>query len=138
LFDDLEYISTLSSKEINKIDVVMSQILYGDLTFYGLISIQTKNGKIPGTYYNNDRILYKNNVQPGQNNKDDLNVVENKKNLPDLRQTLFRYESLQVVGNKKSVIEFNTSNLKGSYIIDVQGYSNQGFTVSSSTEIEVK
>lgn len=138
LFDDLEYISTLGTKEIKQIDVVMSQILYGDLTFYGLISIRTKDGKILANYYNSERVLYKNEVQLNQNDMNESHINVTEKNLPDLRQTLFMDKSVQLVGNKKSVIEFKTSNLKSSYIIDVQGYTNQGFPVSSSIEIEVK
>ena len=138
LFDDLEFISNLSTKEVKKIDVILAQILFGDLTFYGLISIQTKDGKIPGTYFSNEKVLYKNEVQLDQNIPDEIQANENEKNLPDLRQTLYMYKSVQLVGNKKKVFEFNTSNLKSTYIIDILGYTNQGFPLSSSSEIEVK
>jgi len=138
LFDDLEFISNLSTKEVKKIDVILAQILFGDLTFYGLISIQTKDGKIPGTYFSNEKVLYKNEVQLDQNIPDEIQANENEKNLPDLRQTLYMDKSVQLVGNIKKVIEFNTSNLKSTYIIDIHGYTNQGFPLSSSSEIEVK
>ncbi len=140
-FNDLNYISTLGSKDIKQIDVYQTELLYGELTFYGILSIYTFDCKIPDTYLNNYAYVYKNKVLPSvvfpeknieQTGQNDI------KNRPCFRQTLFWEPSLRVQRQNKVTVVFNTSELKGEYKIIVQGLTSGGIPLEATSEIEVK
>lgn len=140
-FFDLEYISTLGTKDIKRIDVNNSRVMFGDLTLYGIISIITFDGKIPGTYYNNARFVYTNTVVL-PDTKFETGIVSTKMisstNFPDLRQTLFFNRKLQIVDHEKATIVFSTSLLQSTYSIVVQGVTEYGIPLSYTTLINVK
>jgi hypothetical protein len=137
-FNDLQYISTLGSKQIKRIDLVQSEIMYGKLTFYGLISVYTFDGKVPISGKGNSYLL-KNNVGPLLNLKNSSKLTsENNSNIPDLRQTLYWNPTLVIKGNKKATIEFNASDLNSIYNINIQGITSTGLPMGATHIIEVK
>ena len=139
--ESLDYISPLSTNDISRIDVYQSQILYGELSFYGLLSVYTYDGKIPESYLDNHAYIIKNKVQrpyvsaysiaePGKG--------DNIKNQPDFRQTLYWNPGIIMSGQNKAIIEFNTSELKAGYNIIVQGITSHGIPLEATYEITVK
>jgi hypothetical protein len=138
-FFDLGYISSLGSKDIKQIDIYSTQLLHGDLSFYGLLSITTYDGKIPDTYLKNYTYIFNNKVQSSviyDNNYSQLN--NNIDNHPDFRQTLHWEPSLTITGQNKAIIEFYTCELKARYNITVQGITASGIPLEATSEIEVK
>jgi len=130
---NLAYISSLGSKDIKRIDVYQSLIMYGELSFYGILSIYTYDGKIPESYLDNFAHIYKNEVRlpyPYEGN--------NIKNKPDFRHTLYWNPGLKISGHNKATIEFTTSELQAEYEIMVQGITSGGFPIEATSEIAVK
>ncbi len=139
-FNNLEYIATLGSKDIKQIEVVKSKVFYGDLTFYGIVSIYTYDGKIPESYLDNNSFSFNNIVQESIGYKDQFsqyNLKNNQTNLPDMRQTLYWNPDIQITGENKLYIEFYTSDLEAVYNVKIQGITQTGIPLEASTVIEV-
>jgi hypothetical protein len=140
-FKDLDYISTLGSNDIKQIDIYYTQLLYGDLSLYGLLSIKTYDKKIPDTYLENYTYVFNNKVQSSfisDNNNINKQIDNNIGNYPDFRHTLFWEPSLTITGHNKVIIEFYTSELKAVYNIIVQGLTSSGIPLEAVSEIKVK
>jgi hypothetical protein len=138
---NLAYISSLGSKDIKRIDVYQSQIMYGDLSFYGILSIFTYDGKIPESYLDNFAYIYKNEVRmPYLYETTDVKVTpgDDIKNKPDFRHTLYWNPGLKISGHNKAKIEFTTSELQAGYKIMIQGITSEGFPLEATSEIAVK
>ncbi len=137
--NDLEYISSLGSNDIKQVDICKTQLLYGDLSFYGLLSIITYDMKIPDTYLDSYAYVFNNKVQPTVINAIKYSQLNNNiNNQPDFRRTLHWEPSLTISGQSNAVIEFYTSDLKASYNITVQGLTASGIPLEVRSEIEVK
>ncbi|UCH14030.1 MAG: hypothetical protein JSV22_13125 [Bacteroidales bacterium] len=140
-FTDLSYISSLGSADIKRFHIYHSRLLFGDLTFYGLLSIQTYDKEVPDTYLENYTYVYNNKVQsPGISANNNIKELMEYKadNQPDFRHSLFWEPSLTIMGQNKAIIEFYTSELKAGYKITVQGLTSGGIPLEAMTEIEVK
>ena len=139
-FKNLDYVSSLGSNDIKQIDIYNTQLLYGDLSFYGLLSIKTYDKKMPDTYLKNYAYVFNNNVQSSLISDNNINrqIDNNLSNYPDFRHTLFWEPSLTVSGQNKVIIEFYTSELKAVYNIIVQGLTSSGIPLEAVSEIEVK
>jgi hypothetical protein len=132
-FYDMEFVADLQAKEIYRIDVNQSLNLYGDITFYGFVSIVTIDRKIPSNYISSGRLLVKNEARPY------IGTVKNKNNSAiDLRTLLFLDQSIKMAGNEAENVDIFTSNLKDMYNISIQGISNNGLAVSKNISFEVK
>jgi hypothetical protein len=138
---NLAYISSLGSKDIKRIDVYQSLIMYGKLSFYGILSIYTYDRKIPEAYLDNFAYIYKNKVRmPNLYEASDVNLAPgiNIKNNPDFRHTLYWDPELEISGQSKAIIEFTTSDLQAGYEIIVQGITSRGFPIEATSGIAVK
>jgi hypothetical protein len=138
--NDLSYLSPLGSKEIKKIDVVESDVIYGDLSFYGIVSIQTNDGIVPLSYLEKNACLYKNAIYENYSNQNGLPAGKTtiESNIPDIKQTLYWNPDMTVCGNNKVILEFSASGLQSEYEINIQGITNGGIPISSSTHFTVK
>ncbi len=140
-FYDIENLLELKAKEITKIELNYSKVMYGELTFNGIISIVTTNLKIPEDYLNRYAKLINNDVQP--NTSDvifDTQEVEKIRSdgFPDLRNTLYINQSLSISDNNVHLIEFITSNLKDTYTLRIAGISSFGKIISQKFNFSVK
>ena len=138
--NDLSWLSPLGSKVIRKIDVVQSKVIYGDLSFYGILSVQTSDGVIPAAYLKKNAFVYKNAVSENSR-KHDAARTENAArdpNVPDLGRTLYWNPDMTICGNKKITLEFSASDLQSKYEINIQGISSKGIPVSASAYFTVK
>lgn len=136
---DLSYLNSLNSKDIKKIEVVKSEVIYGDLSFFGVISIQTTDGIIPSSYHKKYTSIYKNTVYENSSDQDAF-ITKNsvtKTNIPDLKQTLFWSPDITIHGNNKVTLEFSTSDLQSEYKINIQGFTNSGIPVCASAYFTV-
>ncbi len=140
-FKNLDYVSSLGSNDIKQIDIYNTQLLYGDLSFYGLLSIKTYDKNIPDTYLENYAYVFNNKVQSSFISDSYIinkQIDNNTGNYPDFRHTLFWEPSLSITGQNKVIIEFYTSELKAVYNIIVQGLTSNGIPLEAVSEIEVK
>ena len=138
--NNLSYLSPLNSKDIKKIDVMESKVIFGDLSFYGIISVQTADGIIPSSYLKKNACMYKNTVYRNSSNQD-VSQIKNSTinpNIPDLKQSLYWHPNMTIYANNKITIEFSASDLLSEYEINIQGITNNGIPVSTSTHFTVK
>jgi len=140
-FYDMNYIATLGTKNISRIEVISGNYLLGYLTLEGLVSIYTFDHKIPEAYLKNRSFIFQNTVVPSGNPAS--RVVSGKASVssshdPDFRVNLLWEPAREITGNQQLVLRFPTSLLKGFYDIVVNGLSRKGTILSGSTSFEVK
>jgi hypothetical protein len=107
----------------------------------GLVSIYTRDHKIPDSYLKNRSFIFKNDVVPGD--RPDTRIVTGKAGAgashdPDFRVNLLWDPVREITGNQKLVIRFPVSLVSGTYDIVVNGLTQKGITLSGKTSFEVK
>jgi hypothetical protein len=115
-FYDMNYISTLGTKNISRIEVISGNYLLGDLTFEGLMSIYTYDHKIPDSYLKNRSYVFQNTVVSSDNpvkSAIDNRVSSGKSHEPDFRVNLLWEPASEITGGKNLVIRFPISLLTG-------------------------
>ena len=140
-FYDMNYIATLGTKDISRIDVIGGNYLLGDLTLEGLVSIYTIDHKIPESYLKSRSFIFQNTVIPS-----DVPAVRNvagragsvTSHDPDFRVNLLWDPAREIAGDQKLVIRFPVSLITGTYDIVVNGLTRKGSVLSGKTSFEVK
>ncbi len=140
-FYDMNFIATLGTKDISRIEVISRNYLLGDLTLEGLVSIYTHNHKIPESYLKNRSYIFQNTVAPSD--KPAGHIVQGGSSAavshdPDFRTILLWDPDREITGSQKLVIRFPVSLLTGTYDIVVNGITHKGTVVSGKTSFEVK
>ncbi len=138
-FTDLNYIQTLGSDKIERIEVVNSRILYGRLSFNGILSIFTKDLEIPGSYLvrNSYMLELENKTEAGATYSYDIRPKGSSK-IPDFRQALYWNPDVVLQPGKEKEIHFRTSYLTGEYNINIQGIGSDGSLIFLNKTITVK
>lgn len=140
-FSDLNYIATLGSFDIQRIEVVSSRFFAGNLTFQGIVSIYTRDHQIPVTYIDNHTLAFPNDVAATSinNRKTDISAnIQSGAHLPDFRFNLYWNPDLRISGNNQAFVEFTTSQLSGKYKVNIQGITTSGDPLSATISFEVK
>lgn len=140
-FYDMNYIATLGSKDISRIEVIGGNYLLGDLTMEGLVSIYTHDHKIPQSYLKNKSFIFQNTVVPPD--KPTTHIIADRVNAgtshdPDFRVNLLWDPAREITGDQKLVIRFPVSLITGTYDIVVNGLNRKGSVLSGKTSFEVK
>jgi hypothetical protein len=136
--DDVNKILGLGSEQINKIEVFEVEREFGDLPFSGVLSIQTKSNEIMNTMPALHSLRLKNDkVNAGGRlvavHPDQIQV----KVLPLFKQLLYWNPNLELNGNSTTNVEFYTSDYAANYIIKMEGVSDNGTLISSSSSMQV-
>jgi len=133
-FSNLNFIAKLSSREIERIEVLNSTILFGELTFNGIISIFTRNRKISSEQFSSPVFTLSNRYY-------DLAHAENKQsenNLPNVNSTIYWNPQMTIQqGSSKSII-LGKADIKADYMIQINGYTSKGNPVSITKQITVR
>ena len=136
--DDAEKIMKLGSEQIQKIDVINSERVFGNLIFRGVISIVTKSNEIEKTIpgfgslrIRNDRIS-----NPDTYVVDKTDTLPNR-NFPFFRQLLYWNPNLEIKEQEQTSFDFFTSDNEGNFLIRIEGVSNDGQPISYSSTIQV-
>jgi hypothetical protein len=141
-FTDLNYIATLGSRDIERIEVFPTGYLVGAVTFNGIVSIYTRDHVIPETYLKNRTFAFQNQVvstgEPSEGYSA-RSMDGSESHLPDFRNNLYWNPEILVTGNNnRLVIEFPASELNGKYNICIQGVTSNGDPLSALEFIEIK
>src|SRR5690606_41532295 len=126
---------SMGSDEIDYIEYVLEDRLFGDLPFSRVLAVYLNDGsnscmsQQPNRFRYTIPLLQPKRTPPMPSNE---NIPGN---IPDFRQVY--YWQLHDVSDA-SEIEFRLSDLKGRVKISVEGVSPQGITYHSSEIIEVK
>jgi hypothetical protein len=134
-------IAPLNTSSIQKIELKKRCIVYGSLHFHGVLSISTTD-KLAKSIYTDQAIpSFQNSVMKSKHSitKNKTEALEAKnKQIPDFRQNLYWNPELELDRTGTANVEFNTSDYKGKYIIQVQGISADQTPIHASYTIEVK
>jgi len=140
-FTDLNFIASLGSRAIKRIEVIQSGFLAGDLTFNGVLSIYTYDNRIPAEYLKNKTYVVQNpvNLTSGHIVADTVvNTDQPYSHQPDFRNNLIWKPDIIINGDGKVTIEFPVSQLTGKYCINIQGITSSGIPLSSEAFFDVK
>jgi len=135
--DDVNKIIGLGSEQIKKIDLITSERAFGDLVFYGAVSITTRTNEMINSKPVSYSFRVKNdNINSGANLVPDNSPPD--KNSPFLRQLLYWNPSLGLNATDDTNFEFYTSDNSAKFIIKVEGISEDGTPISASSAIQVE
>jgi hypothetical protein len=139
-FPDPVFISKLDTRQIKKIELKKNHLLYGDLDIYGIVAITTNQKNTYALDATHTSLIYPNTVNdvriaiPGPDYTGNTLVSEN---IPDFRQTLYWDPEVKLT-NGQAIIEFYTSDIKGTFTVELEGITSNGIPLSGHTYFEVK
>lgn len=130
-------IFSIDPLKIKSLDIIPKSYILGSSFFYALASFSSYNGNYEGFDLDPKAIeLNYDGLQIKREFYSPDYSAELKKNsrIPDFRTTLYWAPFL----NSNQPVQFYTGDHKGRYLIVVQGMTNNGEPLSSTSEIEVK
>ncbi len=127
IIDDPSAILDLDPELVEKIDIIKSGYIVGDVTFSGIISVITKAGDFSNiTMPANAVRIRKSIYDPAIRYKSpDYSTISSRSDrTPDFRNTLYWNHSLKPDNNGRIMVEIMTSDFDSDYEINLQGVSN--------------
>ena len=133
-----EDIMDLNAKRIERVYISRNRYMVGSVVFQGILALETSSGDFNQTYYKeylNNLTLFK--PQPlkkyfFQNHQLDTESGH----VPDFRYQLF-WQPNFVLDNMAKTINFYTSDIAGDYEIRLEGFTDQGKSISLKEMISV-
>jgi hypothetical protein len=127
--------------KIKRIDVIRDRYVMGLSTFNGVASFSTYEGMFDGFELDPGLVaidysglqLQREFYSPAYDTKEQL-----QRRIPDFRNTLYWNGDIQTGKNGKTNLRVYSSDLKGKYIVVVQGMNETGDFVSATTTFEIK
>lgn len=141
MIKDVDKFLSYDPLKIRKLEVVSRLYFEGNNKYKGIINFTTYEGKMEGYELDPSSIVldYK-GLQASRIFAaplyDTEAQIENR--LPDFRHLLYWNPSITINSNDTQQISLFTSDLKGKYLIAVQGISNNGVPVYKEIKIEVR
>lgn len=137
-YSDLSYIATLGTKDIRRIEVINENLLLGELTLPGLVSIYTHDNSLPENFIRNNTLAYRNIVVPNDPENERPTEIVSEEHDPDFRTTLYWNPHVIITGKETLSIEFPASRFKGHFTVRVRGLAGNAYPVRADTSFEVK
>jgi hypothetical protein len=141
IINDLTVLGDLNPEMVEKIEVVKTPYLIGNLILHGIINVITRSGDFSNITMPDYTVVLPYRVidNPDTFMAPDYSDNQNKqKRIPDLRNTLYWDPSVKTDRNGEAETEFWTSDLPGLYIIKIQGISATGKKVSLKKSFVVR
>ncbi|UHG92425.1 hypothetical protein [Spirosoma oryzicola] len=138
---DMDKVMAFSPLKVQKLDVVTNRYFMGPATFHGIISFMTYKGDLAG--FPLDTRLLKLDYDGLQLQREFYaprysTPKQQESRLPDGRTLLYWNPALRPNEQGKSQVDFYTSDLAGSYLIEVNGLSGNGNAGFQRLLFEVK
>ena len=138
---DHESIYTYDPLLVEQIQIYQGKFAFGGQMFDGIAYFQTYDRNYKGAKLHSSSQLF---TYKGTEPKshfyvpDYSNQVKRTSRLPDMRHTLLWEPNIKTEGENKIDIPFITSDLKGEFIVTIEGLSHSGQTIYSSTSFRVE
>jgi hypothetical protein len=138
---DLSVLANLDPELVDRIEVVKTPYQINNLRINGIVNVITRSGNITNSSIPDYaaqlsyRVIEKTPVFISLDYSD-KKLKESR--IPDLRNTLYWNPSFTFNGNKSDLCEFWTSDLPGSYIINIEGIMSDGKPISIHKHFIVK
>jgi len=133
IINDLMVLADLNPELVEKIEVVKTPYLIGDLILHGIVNVITRSGDFSNITMPDYVVALPYMVveKPSGFTSPDYSHERNRiSRIPDLRNTLYWNPSVKTDRNGEAEIEFWTSDLPGNYSINIQGISGTGEKIS--------
>jgi hypothetical protein len=141
IINDLAVLVDLNPEMVEKIEVVKTPYVIGDLILHGIVNVITHSGNFSNITMPDYavilpyRVVDKPFIFTSPDYSEEMNRVSR---TPDLRNTLYWNPSVKTDRNGVAEIEFWTSDLPGTYIISIQAISETGENVSAQKSFVVR
>jgi hypothetical protein len=141
IINDLTVLADLNPEIVEKIEVVKTPYLIGDLILHGIVNVITRSGDFSNITMPDYavvlpyRVIDKPDTFIGPDYDDKQSSLNR---IPDLRNTLYWNPSVKTDRNGNAEIEFWTSDLPGIYEINIQGISATGEKISLDKSFRVR
>lgn len=141
ILNDLSVLVSLDPDLVERIEVIKTPYLTGDLILHGIVNVITRSGDFSKvTMPDYAAIIPYRVVEPSfeflSPSYNDEKTRSGRK--PDLRNTLYWNPSVRTDANGKAEFEFWTPDIPGEYTITVRGISGSGKKISASKSFIVK
>lgn len=138
---DIEKLLDVSSRELERIDIINTRYFYSDYIFEGIISFVSKKGNLSAIESDNsvfrqifEGCLEQKNFYSPDYSTDSLRSDR----IPDFRNTLYWKPEVITSENGTSSIEFFTSDERMEYLIIIEGFTSEGQRVYNTTPLIVE
>lgn len=141
IINDLTVLGDLNPEMVEKIEVVKTPYLIGDLILHGIVNVITRAGDfsnitLPGyTVVLPYRVIDNPDSFIGPDYSD---KQKSQRRIPDLRNTLYWNPSVKTDSDGEVETEFWTSDLPGTYTINIRGITSAGKKVSLNKSFVVR
>ena len=133
IINDLTALVDLDPETVEKIEVVKTPYLIGDLILRGIVNVITRSGDFSDVAIPEYAVILPYTIidEPsGIIFPDYSSELNRQSRTPDLRNTLYWNPSVKTNSTGKAEIEFWTSDLPGIYTISIQGIAGTGEKIS--------
>jgi hypothetical protein len=140
IVNDLSAVANLDPELVERIEIVKTPYLTGELIHHGIVHIITKQGKYSNLSLPDYVVKLPYRVtEPVSlfSSPDYSNPGRRQNRVPDFRNTLYWNPSIKSDNEGKMSVEFFTSDLTGDYVINIQGVNANGNPVSIRKIIKV-
>lgn len=135
--DDIAKIIELGSEQIKKIDLITVERVFGDLVFSGIISITSNTNEMINSTPTSYSLRIKNDDINTGGNLFAVNPHTIQNNIPFIKQLLYWNPNLELNGTDSTRFEFYTSDNLANYSIKIEGISEDGTPISTSSSIQI-
>jgi len=141
IINDLNVLAGLDPDKVEKIEVVQTPYLIGDLVLHGIVNVITRAGDFSDIIMPEFAVVLPFRVvddpyvfSPPYHTDESAAL----RRIPDLRNTLYWNPSVKTDINGEASIEFRASDAEGIYTINIQGISAEGEKISVNKKFRIK
>jgi hypothetical protein len=141
IINDLNFLAGLDPEKVERIEVVQTPYLIGDLILHGIVNVITRAGDFSDITIPEYAVVLPYRViddpyvfSPPDHNGEPAAM----RRIPDLRNTLYWNPSVKTDKNGEADIEFFASDAEGVYTINIQGLSASGEKISVNKKFRIK
>jgi hypothetical protein len=137
---DMDALLRIDPRSVRFIDIINHNYIRGGNYYGGIISIISREGNLAGVNLPEGSTII--DLQTYQDSGEDLPQAfasySGMERIPDLRTLLYWEPWMQLPAGEEVVVEFQTSDVAGTYVVLLEGMDEQGVMIRETCEFVVK